>query len=733
MLFENISFIKPAEKQLETFVNRNFSPMFRKKFRVASTKNAKLYVCGLGYGYYYINGKEVSKDRFTAPVSDYSKTLWYNVYDVSELLRNGENTIAVWCGNGFYNEDLPTTWHFDKAEWRDVPKFILRLDVGDENVLVSDGTWKYTLDGPVFFNALRSGEYFDARKYDENWASADFDDSSWEYAQIDDTPPKGVFRECLCEPVREFDEYKAARIAETGKNKYLFDIGQNISGYIRLNIAGKRGQMLTIRYAEQINDDFSLQLNKMDCHYKYSAFQTDKFICSGKRMTWSPKFCYHGFRYIEIEGLEFPDEAEIHGVFVHQAVDIRTDFECSNGFLNKMFKAGVFSVYSNMFYIMTDCPTREKLGWTNDAQGTAEQILTNFKSEKLFEKWLTDIYDAMKENGELPGIVPTAGWGYNWGNGPVSDGILFEIPYRIYIHTGNAEPLKNSLAYFDRYFNYITSRTDADGFVRFGLHDWANPQMDLDAQVHSTPTEFINAVLLYEFYRIASVAAEISGDVQKNDKYKSNRGRLEKLIKESFLNSDGKCTVETQTAVSMLIYYHLYDSLEPLKTELAELIEKNSFRHDCGMVGIRRLYAALNICGLEEYAYKILTAKGYPSYADWFEQGATTLWEYWKWDLHEDSKNHHMYSDFMSWMVKTILGINCKAPGFSAVNIEPYFFNELEYASGSCDTSGGKISVNWKKDGGNVRIEITVPDKTEAYYEGKKLLAGKNCFTKFLK
>lgn len=171
---------------------------------------------------------------------------------------------------------------------------------------------------------------------------------------------------------------------------------------------------------------------------------TDKVICSGKPIVWSPKFAYHGFRYIEIEGLETADEVIVEGVFVHQAVELRTQFECSDDFLNKLFRGGIMATYSNMFYSITDCPTREKLGWTNDAQASCEQILTDFKAEDVLNKWLQDIRDAMREDGAMPGIIPTPGWGFHWGNGPVSDGVLFEIPYRIYLHTGNGSPLLES-------------------------------------------------------------------------------------------------------------------------------------------------------------------------------------------------------------------------------------------------------------------------------------------------
>lgn len=729
MIFDGVSFIKPEAAFERKFTKHNYAPMFRKSFYVDSIQEGWLYVCGLGYGYYYVNGEPVSGDKFTAPVSDYSKTLWYNVYDVSRLLRKGENVIAVWCGNGWYNEDFTTTWEYHNAVWRDIPKFILRLDINGDTVVVSDGSWKCCIDGPIWFNALRSGEYFDARKYQPDWTRIDFDDSAWGWAILDPVPPAGIFRECKCEPIREFEIYETRQVLKVSENKYIFDLGQNISGYIRLTVTGEPGQLLTIRYAEQINEDLSLQLNYMYVHYRESEFQTDRFICSGEKMVWSPRFTYHGFRYIEIEGLISLEDVEVCGVFVHQAVDERTRFQCSDEFLNTLFRAGQFSVYSNMFYMMTDCPTREKLGWANDAQSSAEQILMNFKAERLFEKWLVDIYDAMNEEGALPGIIPSSGWGYEWGNGPVSDGVLFEIPYQLYRYTGNAQPLISSLPFFERYLNFLATKREEDGFVRFGLDDWARPGQTKENGEPQVPVSFINALLIRNFYGIAALAAELAGKSGK--KFTDCAERLKQRVLDAFVDEDGRCGIHKQTAVAMLIYYDVYEQMEPLKEQLKELIEAASFRHDCGMVGLRRLYSALNKCGLEEYAYRIITAKGYPSYREWFEQGAVTLWEYWDWQDHADSKNHHMYSDFMAWMVKTILGIRLDkvVPGYKKIFIEPYFFEMLDYAEGSCETCVGTIAVSWKKEGGLVYVEVEVPEGVMAYYGGALLPAGRSIFT----
>lgn len=728
MAISDVQFIKADRKFVKEFSFTNSAPMFRKKFTIDKLPcSAVLEVCALGIGYFYINGREVSADRFNAPTSDYTKTLWYNRYNVSDMLCEGENVVCAWCGNGWYNESLLTGWDYDTASWRDNPKFALSLDIDGKTFIKSDDSWSCRPDSAVTFNQLRSGEYFDFRLYEQNWCSLDYDDSAWEKAIFDTTPPKGTFRLFECEGVRECELFRAVLVKKTGERRYLFDIGQNIAGYIRINVRGQSGDELTIRYGEDINDDFSLNLNGMDApnYYKNGLFQTDKLTLGPDYVTWSPRFAYHGFRYIEVDGLREADTSMVSGVFVHQDIKRVSDFECSDEFLNKLFHAGIYASWSNMHHALTDCPTREKLGWTNDAQASTEQMLTDFDTERLFEKWMVDIRDAMRPDGSLTGTIPTWGWGYHWGNGPVSDGILFEAAYRVYLHSGNKNLLVENLPYFRRYFDMLKRKADKNGFVEFGLWDWAYPNNfnKSEAEIKKVPAEFINAVLWVKFLKIAAIAAQLAGEDYKE--FNQENERIQKLIKSTYISEDGRCTINEQTAVSMLIYHDIYDDFKPLKNQLKELVEKSNFHNTCGMVGIRHLYMALNKCSLEDYAFKIVTAHGYPSYRCWIEKGATTLWEMWEMT---DSKNHHMYSDVLSWMMKTIIGINMSKTAFEEVYIKPVFFEQLNWAKGYQECIYGKIAVEWKKENGKVNVSITMPEKTRGKFYDYELKCGKNEF-----
>lgn len=721
MCFLRAQYIKSGEKYDFKFHEENPSLMLRKCFCVNDIpEKAEAVISALGIGYVYINGKRVSDDLFAAPCSDYNKTLWCVKYDVTELIKKGENCIYAICGNGFYNEDMPNAWESEKAAWRDVPKLCMEILFDGQPAVYTDDSWKCSTDTPYAANRLRCGVIYDSRRENSKFKDADFDDSLWDSAVKDNNPPKGKFRMCGCEGIREFERYKPVSVTER-KDAVLFDFGLNMSGYLRIRVKQKPGDKIVFKYAEQIKEDGTLEYNGMQKVFYEGGFQTEVFICSGEYEQWSDIFSYHGFRYVEAKGLDMSQNPVIEAVFVHQAVERRASFKCSDDFLNKLYDCGIRATYSNLFYMPTDCPTREKYGWMNDAQSSAEQIMMNFKAEKLLEKWNRDICDAMNDKGELPGIVPTHGWGFKWGNGPVSDGSLFEQAYRIYIHTGSSKCLEQNLPYFKRYLKMLESKRNKDGFVKFGLHDWANP---LKNEAVLTPTEFINAVYTVKFCKIAALAARLSGE---SAEWFDNEAEKQKhLICAKYIGSDGRCTVNEQTAVSMLIYHDICTG-DAIKNQLKECVEAKDFHHFCGMAGLRHLYAALNKCGLFDYAFKIVTASGYPSYRNWIEHGATTLWE--MWDLSE-SKNHHMYSDVLSWMVKTIGGISPddNKPVFNEIEISPYFFEQLSFAEASYDSQKGRVEVRWERHGNSVHLKIIAPENNYVKYNGAFLDKGENLF-----
>ena len=373
------------------------------------------------------------------------------------------------------------------------------------------------------------------------------------------------------------------------------------------------------------------------------------------------------------------------------------------------------SSFSNMYYVLTDCPTREKLGWTNDAQASCEQLCYNFGLEKFFEKWSRDLRDAMQPDGSLPGIVPTPGTCF--GHGPVCDGLLFELPDRLYQFYGNKRVLKACLPYMERYVGWLEHALDEG--AGFSLADWTGTKNYMADDI-----EFINRAHLIKFYAILARGLTAAG---RDNAAAVNRLHEEKEeFARKYIGADGRCTIDEQTAISVLICLELGDPYA-LGLQLTENIDKKHGGHqNTGMVGIQYLYDALSRIGRPEYVYKILTASE-PSVGEWIRQGATTLWEMWNEDTHTFSKNHHMYSACLAWFHKYVLGIKVEAG--CVREVEPLFVQGLDFAHGYFRGGNGSVSVSWQRDKGGITLRITPEGRRmDVVFRGRRLKCGENVF-----
>ena len=718
-MFSDSYFIKPEGVFNRDFAESNASPIFYKTFTLDSVpSSALLHVCSLGIGYAYVNGKRVSEDLFTPPPSDYETRLWYTSYDVQPLLKRGENLILIHCGNGFFNEDMKNGWASTEASWRDFPKAIAELHADGAPIVATDDSWACA-SSPYVMNRYRMGVTYDARIPAPSTYSPNSPSEC--KAVRDDKAPKGAFTLYDGEPIREWQTLKHVNVIKTKPSTRVYDFGVTISGYARIRVRGNSGDVIKLRYSENMRDDGSLYTERENTCFLEGEFATERYICNGEAREWSTLFSYYGFRYIEVHCENESALEDIEAVFVTQTLKERASFESSDTFLNKLYECGIRATRSNMFYLPTDCPTREKYGWMNDAQSSSEQILTNFHAESMFSWWNVNICDAFDDKKGLPGIVPTHGWGYDWGNGPVSDGSLFEHVYRIYLHSGSADGLIHNLPYFRRYLAFLKSKEDFNGCIQFGLNDWANPYH----KVYNTPLAMINAIYRVKFNKIAALAARLSGEDDKE--FTDEEARQRALIKKYWMLPDGRCAFNEQTALAMLIYHGIYDDLEPLKEQLKSCVEAYDYHHTCGMVGLRHLYMALNICGLEEYAMRIVTAHGFPSYREWIDRGASTLWENWNCTL---SKNHHMYSDVLSWLIKTVVGISPddRDATFDTITVKPFFFEGVSYAKGHYDSPKGRVLVEWQRTDKGITLDITAPCDGYVRYDGKLMDSGKTTY-----
>ncbi len=690
------------------------APFFKKSFNIASKpKTAELKFCALGLGVIYINGKPITKDLFLSPTSDYTKTLWFTSHEVAEFLQQGENEISAILGNGFYNESLKTPWDYDIAPWRSNPKLLLELKISDEIIVATDDSWYANIqDSPITFNQLRCGEHYDFRKK-EIWLQKGFNSENYVKAAISKTVPTGILRKCECEPIREFENYEPIKTFRNAKNNIIIDFGKNRSGYEELTFKGECGQEVIIRHSERINPDGTLQLNNMDAKHFYAncEFETNRVILSGETDTYKPRFAYFGFRYIEIEGAEEENILSARSIFVHQDVEKTSDFQCSNELLNSLYELSGYSTLSNLYYILTDCPTREKLGWANDAAASCEQILTNFDSYKFFEKWLQDIFDSQREDGAIPGIIPSSGWGFTEYNGPICGELILELPLKMYKAKGDVNILKSAFPYIIRYINYLESIRDSEGFLAFWLWDWAGP---FTKEELPTPLRFTDTALLLHFYDMALEIADIIGE-DKKPIQNAHDELYHFFFNEYYDEENDRCTVSSQTALAMMIDLKDGGATEGLLEQFKETIIERDYHHFCGMLGLQFLYKVLHKYNLDSYAYKIITAKGFPCYRTWIDDGATTLYEMWHIGC---SNNHHMNSHFMMWLFNALLGIEQgkNSACYNKLSMKPYFPDDMDYAKGYIETNLGKIEAGWTRNDNSVIYTVSIPEGVQAEF-----------------
>lgn len=716
-VFDNAKYIK-AREHAAAYSLYDPAPLFRKEINIeGNIGRARIFVQAPGFAEFYINGRSVTEDRFISPISDYRKIRWYNIYDVTTLLRKGKNALCVIAGNGFFNESFESAWHFQRAPWRDEPQILVRLELDGVTVAVSDQSWKCSRDcSPIIYNHLRSGEYFDARRNDDSWLYAGYDDSDWQNA-IEAEMPKGAeLRPVSCQPIRECERIMPVKLEKTDRG-YTVDFGVTMSGYIDVTLTAERGREIRFLYAEELDPEGLPKHNGMDKlpFYAESPFMCDKLIASGGVDRFKPHFTYHGFRYVIIEGAV----TELMGLcahFVHQDVARTSDFCAGNEVLNYIYHAGIRSTYSNMFWSLTDCPTREKLGWANDAQASVEQTLINLDIVPLYEKWFEDLKSSMCEDGRMPGIIPSPDWGFSYG--PVCDCLLYEMPYRIYLYTGNSRMLVDAIPYFERYIKYLEEGIRSG--ARFHLGDW------MDANKGKLiPREFVWEFYLLKAWKITAFAYDIAKrESDAKEIFKQKRAEL----LQKYTDDDGRCVLGEQSAVAMLLTLECDEYQRPLSEQIVEIVLRDQLRITCGMVGVQYLYEALAGAGRADLAYRMITESD-PGYKTWYEAGATTLWEQWD-GTDEGSHNHHMFSGVISWFYKFLLGIapKEKCPAFDEVELEPCFIKEIGFVKGYMQTVKGKIDIEWKYCDGKFVYTVHLPSDVKAYFRGKRLLPGENQF-----
>ncbi|MDD5678310.1 MAG: glycoside hydrolase family 78 protein [Kiritimatiellae bacterium] len=690
------------------------APYFRRLFSLPpSVVAARAYICGLGYYELYLNGRKVGDHVLDPLFTKYDKRVLYVTHDITALLRAGENVIGVILGTGWYNCHTKEAWNFEKAPWRHGPKLIAQFHFkhsdGAESSLVTDCNWKAG-EGPIMFDGLRNGEFYDARRERPDWLEPRFDESGWEKALVIRSPGGKLAAQTL--PIKVMQTMAPVAVTEPKPGVFIFDMGQNITGWVQLRAKGVAGAEITLRYAEKLAADGDIDQGNINLYIKSGECQTDKYILKGgsAEEVWEPRFTYHGFRWVQVTG--FPGKPGLdvlRGRVVYSAFASAGSFACSNELLNKIQECTRWSYIGNFAGIPTDCPHREKNGWTGDALLAAETGLFNFSSAPAYIKWMDDFADEQRLSGQLPGIVPTSGWGYNWGSGPAWDSAYTHIPWYLYLYGGDLGVLKNHYAGMKRYIDFMTSMATGH-ILDFGLGDWSPPDG------HKTPVALTSTGYYYANGLILERAAELLGKKGDARRYKSLAAKIKKAFIKRFVHpATGHCEGGGQTSMGCALYQGLVD--EPLRRKieqaLVDAIEKNNGHLDYGILGSKYVPNALTAAGRTDVAFAMALKTDFPSYGHWLEQGATTLWEAW---AGGSSRNHIMFGEISAWMFKALAGINPDPanPGFKRTIIRPRPVDELNWVRAEHRCPYGIIRSAWEKLAGSFRLKVTVPINTTA-------------------
>ena len=692
------------------------APYFRRSFSLDEVPaRAELLICGLGFYELWINGRKLTRGRLSPYISAPDDIIYYDSYSVADALQPGENVLGVCLGNGFQNNPGGYTWDFHLAKWRGAPRMALRLEMtgpdGQITSLESDSQFR-TAPSPILFDDLRVGEIYDARKELPGWNLPGYDDSGWSPAQPAPAP-RGEARICHANPIRSYEEIAPVSVTPC-EDGYLYDFGLNQTGVCRLEIEGEAGQEIILRHGEHLIDG-KLDLLNILCDPK-GENQKAVYVCKGGKESYTPTFTYYGFRYVWIRGLK-PEQAvpsALTYIVLHTELPERGGFHCSDETVNRLQEITRRSDLSNFMHFPTDCPQREKNGWTADAALSSEHILLNLEAERNYREWLHNIRKAQNDQGALPGIVPTGGWGFEWGCGPAWDSVLTWLPYYVYVYRGDREILKENAHAILRYLDYLTTRIRPDGLICWGLGDWC--PVGRGAAEYKSPLEFTDTMCSMD---IAKKAAFIFGELgmsSQKEFAESLYGRLyqaarERLIDPNTMTALGNC----QTSQAMAIAWDLFTPMEKPEAfrRLLEMIDDADQHFDVGVLGARVLFHVLSDFGYTDLALKLITQDSFPSYGNWLARGATTLWEDFQTsDRKVASQNHHFWGDISHWFIRHLAGIhyNPRQKG-GELDIRPCFAEALAFAEGYHVAPEGRIRVRWERDGERIRLTVEVPEK----------------------
>ena len=714
--------------------NLNPAPLFRKEFKAnREIKSAYAFIATAGLYELSINGKKVGDHLLDPMFTRYDRRNLYVGYDVTKLIESGDNALGVILGNGWFNHQSKAVWAFDQAPWRGRPKFCFDLLInyldGSEEIIKSEEDWK-TSTSSIIFNSIYTGEHHDSRLFQKGWDNIGFDDSKWVNARVVGSPSKNIVSQNL-HPIGIAEKIPALTCKRIDETTYLYDFGKNMSGITQFKVKGVEGTSFKIVHSEQLGPDGRVDLSNINVHFRPTdnsdLFQTDIYTIKGiNEEVFNPKFNYKGFRYAQVSA-DVPitlKRDNLTAFFLHNNVPESGKISSSNEMLNNIWAATNRTYLSNLFGYPTDCPQREKNGWTGDAHINIETGLYNFDAITIYEKWMDDHLDEQQPNGVLPAIIPSNGWGYHWANGPDWTSTITLIPWNIYMFYGDVKILEDCYSGMKKYVDHITDMSP-NGLTSWGLGDWV--------PVTSKPVvEFTSSVYYFVDANILSRTAKILGYDSDYNKYSNLAEKIKHSINIKYLNTDsGIYGSGMQTELSMALKWKIVpDELITLVAKrLVTKIKEDDMHINVGLLGSKTILDALSENGYAQLAFQLATSDSYPSWGYWIKNGATTLYENWNLDAKSDlSQNHIMFGEISAWFYKGLGGIypDELEPGFKNVVLKPNFVQGLNFFNSEHTGPYGKIISAWERKGKHIIYKVSVPGNSSStvYLSGDYFLEG---------
>lgn len=693
------------------------APMLRRVIKPGKkVQEARLYICGLGYYEAFIEGEKVSENILTPDPTKYDTRVDYRAYDVTSYIRQKPFALGILLGNSWYNYFEQDEWNTKGAPWHAYPKCIaelwLQYEDGSEEVIETDSSWTSN-PSPITYNCIRNGEHYDARLEQQGWDTAAFDDGGWTPVAIV-RGAGGVMTGCVSQAVRVMELMKPVDFWQNKEGGWIFDFGQNMSGNALLVAEGEWGNKITLRYSEEITTDRQhIDASHIDGFVKSGDFQTERYIKgSDGREEWHSRFVYHGYRYIELTGMDKVDANTLTTRMMHTSFGGNGGFTCSEERINQIMSLCHWSTISNFVNRPTDCPHREKNSWTGDAAVASEQMLWMYDSAPALLKWLDDVCDAQRPDGQIPCVIPSTGWGYNALNGPDWSKALTEVPWNVYMLTGDKGILAKYYPYIKKHFTFVLSMQQ-DWLVDYGLGDWCapfdGPALAVNMGSFKAPRILTDTICFYYAAQKLAAMEEILGLPETSKLYAE---KIREAWRNRFINFDTmQIESDCQTVYGAALYHNMVEGgqQEKVLQHLVRTFAEKNYHPDYGLLGSRFVMQTLGEHRRTDVIAKSLLCDGYPSYGYWLELGRTTLGEIWS---GIGSQNHYMFSDIVAVLMKYFAGIRpdeTGEAGLRAITIQPDGLQHFSSLSGWHLSPHGKVAVEWSTQGEEISLKIEIP------------------------